>query len=80
MNKLARSALAASILSLTLVSATFAAQEDHPRIVSVSGIGEVQSEPDQAIVTLGVVIVILLFSIALESVRLREVRANLRAG
>ena len=33
-----------------------------------------------AIVTLGVVIVILLFSIALESVRLREVRANLRAG
>jgi low temperature requirement protein LtrA len=34
----------------------------------------------EAIVTLGVVIVILLFSIALESVRLREVRANLRAG
>jgi low temperature requirement protein LtrA len=33
-----------------------------------------------AIVTLGVVIVILLFSIALESVRLREVRATLRAG
>ena len=54
MNRLARSALAASILSLTLVSATLAAQEDHPRIVSVSGIGEVQSEPDQAIVTLGV--------------------------
>ena len=54
MNKLACSSLAASILSLTLVSATFAAQEDHPRVVSVSGIGEVQSEPDQAIVTLGV--------------------------
>ena len=33
-----------------------------------------------AIVTLGVVIVILLFSIALETVRLREVRATLRAG
>jgi len=33
-----------------------------------------------AIVTLGVVIVILVFSIALETVRLREVRATLRAG
>ncbi len=33
-----------------------------------------------AIVTLGVVIVILLFSIALETVRLRELRASLRAG
>ena len=33
-----------------------------------------------AIVTLGVVIVILLFSIALETVRLRELRATLRAG
>ena len=33
-----------------------------------------------AIVTLGVVIVILLFSIALESLRLRELRATLRAG
>jgi low temperature requirement protein LtrA len=33
-----------------------------------------------AIVTLGVVIVILVFSIALETVRLRELRATLRAG
>ena len=33
-----------------------------------------------AIVTLGVVIVILVFSIALETVRLREVRATFRAG
>jgi len=36
------------------ISATHAAETEHPRIVAVSGQGEVQAEPDQAIVTLGV--------------------------
>lgn len=35
-------------------SGAFAAEAERPRIVAVSGQGEVQAEPDQAIVTLGV--------------------------
>ncbi|HMN46296.1 MAG TPA: SIMPL domain-containing protein [Povalibacter sp.] len=43
-------AIGASVFS----AATLAAEAERPRIVAVSGQGEVQAEPDQAIVTLGV--------------------------
>ncbi|HKE94886.1 MAG TPA: SIMPL domain-containing protein, partial [Povalibacter sp.] len=40
--------------ALCLSATSFAAETERPRIVAVSGQGEVQAEPDQAIVTLGV--------------------------
>lgn len=43
-------AIGASVFS----AAALAAEAERPRIVAVSGQGEVQAEPDQAIVTLGV--------------------------
>lgn len=46
---------ALSMLVLALVSgASVRAADDRPRLISVSGQGEVQAEPDRALVTLGV--------------------------
>ncbi len=43
-----------SVLVLSLLSSASAlAADDHPRLISVSGQGEVQAEPDRAMVTLG---------------------------
>ena len=54
MNRLSRSLVAASLFSLAAFSGASAAEQERPRIVAVSGQGEVQAEPDQAIVTLGI--------------------------
>ena len=53
MKRLSLATFAATLVyAATLTSA--AAAEERPRVVAVSGQGEVQAEPDQAIVTLGV--------------------------
>jgi len=54
MKRLRLSVIATSVLYAAVLSTASAAQEERPRIVSVSGQGEVQTEPDQAIVTLGI--------------------------
>ncbi|HEY5810008.1 MAG TPA: SIMPL domain-containing protein [Povalibacter sp.] len=47
--------LCAALLGAMLCGSAVAADNDeHPRIIAVSGQGEVQAEPDQAIVSLGV--------------------------
>ena len=43
-----------ALCAVALSGAAAAAESERPRIVSVSGQGEIQAEPDQAIVTLGV--------------------------
>jgi uncharacterized protein YggE len=48
------SAAIALLCACTLTSLAGAAEAERPRTVAVSGQGEVQAEPDQAIVTLGV--------------------------
>jgi uncharacterized protein YggE len=45
--------LCALVLSGALSGAAVAAESERPRTVSVSGQGEIQAEPDQALVTLG---------------------------
>src|SRR5688572_10591349 len=47
-------ALALAIGACAFPVSSLAAEAERPRIVAVSGQGEVQAEPDQAIVTLGV--------------------------
>ncbi|MFL6617989.1 MAG: SIMPL domain-containing protein [Povalibacter sp.] len=54
MKRLRLSVIATSVLYTAVLSTASAAEEERPRIVSVSGQGEVQTEPDQAIVTLGI--------------------------
>ncbi|MFL6550910.1 MAG: SIMPL domain-containing protein [Povalibacter sp.] len=54
MKRLRLSVIATSVLYAAVLSTASAAEEERPRIVSVSGQGEVQTEPDQAIVTLGI--------------------------
>jgi uncharacterized protein YggE len=54
MKRLRLSVIATSVLYTAVLSTASAAEEERPRIVSVSGQGEVQAEPDQAIVTLGI--------------------------
>jgi uncharacterized protein YggE len=53
-HKLMFSIAASAALWLGLASSAVAGDTEPPRTVSVSGRGEVQAEPDQAIVTLGV--------------------------
>lgn len=53
MKRLTLAALATSVVYAATLSSAFAAEE-RPRLVVVTGQGEVQAEPDQAIVTLGV--------------------------
>lgn len=50
----ASAAISALLLVSALTNVTAAAEAERPRIIAVSGQGEVQAEPDQAIVTLGV--------------------------
>lgn len=50
----ASAVIGALLLTSAPTNVTAAAEAERPRIVSVSGQGEVQAEPDQAIVTLGV--------------------------
>jgi uncharacterized protein YggE len=45
---------AATLAALALTSAAHAAEQERPRIISVSGQGEIQAEPDRAFVTLGI--------------------------
>ncbi|HEY4368451.1 MAG TPA: SIMPL domain-containing protein [Steroidobacteraceae bacterium] len=47
-------AIAGLLCALILSTAASAADSEHPRIVTVSGQGEIQAEPDQALVTVGV--------------------------
>lgn len=46
--------LGVAMCAWVVPTAALAAEDERPRIVAVSGQGEVQAEPDQAIVTLGV--------------------------
>jgi uncharacterized protein YggE len=54
MKHLISTTFAALLCTLALSQAAIAAESEHPRIVSVSGQGEVQAEPDQALLTIGV--------------------------
>ena len=45
---------ASTFAAFALTSAVHAAEQDRPRIIAVSGQGEIQAEPDRAFVTLGV--------------------------
>lgn len=40
--------------ALLAASSVMAAESEHPRVISVSGQGEVQAEPDRAVLTLGI--------------------------
>jgi len=42
------------LCAFVLSGAAAAAESEHPRTVSVAGLGEIQAEPDQALVTVGV--------------------------
>ena len=53
MKRLSLATFAATLVYAATLTST-AAAEERPRVVAVSGQGEVQAEPDQAIVTLGV--------------------------
>jgi uncharacterized protein len=54
MKRFTLTAVAISLVYAATLSSAMAADEERPRIVAVAGQGEVQAEPDQAIVTLGV--------------------------